>query len=450
MNLRKISFYIIAFVMIWAPLQDTILSLIFRFYQSDNLKLLLILKETLIIIALLLLIINKILVGKIPFSRLEIFAFLFLLISTLHLLFVRPEGVPLITTFTTFRAIILPILFVHVGKFLNCSIKEFKNLTKIVFIISVFSVIFGIIEMLIPTDLFWNGPFLNLHGFLTRIKGLQEYSGGFVKGVPANFWGFIGLRRMAGFHASPLGISYYLITPIVLLATNLNKMNKKILFLFLVFGLLLTETRAAILVTFISLFIYFVDFRQLLSNMKVNKQFLFLFIFFMFLFLVLLTISEEIQNFIMFSLTGKEGRILGHIRSVTLGMKHSSETLIVGKGFGTAGSWAALQGSKVGYGGESAYIQIFIPTGGLNFFIFLCWWISIYLYLKNKTKIFSTNLEMFKLYKAFLSLQIAFFLTGFMSEQIQAFTATHNFWILTGVVLGLKNSSEELKRIKII
>jgi len=40
--------------------------------------------------------------------------------------------------------------------------------------------------------------------------------------------------------------------------------------------------------------------------------------------------------------------------------------------------------------------------------------------------------------KVFLILNIVYFLTGFISEQILTFTSVAHFWILTGVVLNFR------------
>jgi len=444
MSIRKTSFFLILLCLIWFPLQDTIISLLYRLYPSDCWRLLLVSKELLVAFTLFLLFIRKMLSQKLIISSIEIIGLLYLLLCLFYFLFVKSQLAVGIATLATFRSAILPILFVFVSKWLYLKEKEAETLYKTIVFVSILSVGFGFIEIFIPVDKLWNGV-LDLYGYLTNIKGLQEgYAGGFIKNVPANFWGFVGVRRMAGTFASPLALGYYLIVPILLLSSGIFNMRKKgFILLFLIGGLLLTETRAAIGALIIGLFFYFIEFKKLIF-FKQKKTF-FIFISSVFSIFLILFLFSSTQKFIFSAITGKEGRIIAHIRALQMSLANVQETILIGKGFGLAGGWASLQGSKNVGAGESAYLSMMYQIGSFGLLIFLIWWFLITAKLKKHSLKYRGNDFLIKLYKAAICMNIAYFLTGFISEQILTFTSAAHFWIFSGLLISLSIKKKSLE-----
>lgn len=435
-SVRKFSFYLILICFIWFPVQDTILSLLYQLYPSIIWKTLLISKESLILMVLGLLFYRKILLGKWTVSRVEILSVFFIYLCFFYFLFVRSENVAITAVHTTFRSVLLPILFVITGKWLELNEAEIKLLIKVIILVSIFSIIFGFVEMLIPVEKFWNG-FLDLYGFLTKIKGLQE-GPGFARNVPANFWGSVNIRRMAGAVASPLALGYFLLVPILLLSSNiLTIKNKNLILSFLILGLLLTEARAAIAGTIIGItIINKKEFRKALSA-RVGRDFLIMFLVFVIVISGFILISQ-IRNFIFASAGVREGRIIGHFLALQGSLMNISETVLVGKGFGSASSWAVSQGSKIAGAGESAYLSIMYQIGGIGLGLFLLWWYFVFARLKRIQEI-TKNDFLEKISKAFICINIIYFFTGFISEQILTFTSVAHFWILTGAILGMRS-----------
>lgn len=433
--MRKFIFYLIILCLVWFPFQDIILSFFYRLYPSHQWRVLLVSKEILILFIITLLFIGKMLTGKIIISSIEVLSISYFLLCFFYLIFTQPPHVPTIATFTTFRSILLPLIFVLIGKWAKLNKNEFFKLIKIIIFISIISIIFGFIEMYLPVEKFWNG-ILNLHGYLTEVKGIQleEF---FVKNVPGNFWGFVNMRRMAGVFANPLTLGYYLILPIVFLFLPIDIIKrKKFILIFLIFGLFLTETRAAIIGTIIGIFLFYEELKRLLV-FKIKKEFL-VFLVIIFIFLISMLLFSPTKNLIVNTVTMREGRIIGHIEALRISLKNISETFFVGKGFGLAGGWGTVLGSKNVGAGESTYFSIIYQIGGIGLIIFLIWWFSIVIQLRE---IYANAKEdLWKnIAKIMICINIAYFLTGFISVQILTFTSVAHFWILTGAILGAQN-----------
>lgn len=433
---RKIAFWLISLCFIWFPLQDITISFCYRLYPSTLWKLLLVFKEMLVIAALTLLIIRKILKNDFSLSIIEIFGFLYLSLCVFYIFNSDVSMVPYITIFTIFRSFILPIIFVEVGKLLELSTEELKKLFKIIISISLISIGIGVVECIIPVDKFWNG-FLNLYGYLTNIKGLQEdLAGGFIKNIPGNFWGYVGIRRMAGTFASPLALGYYLIVPLLLVFAYKFK-RRSLIVIFLLIGLLLTETRAAIIAVALGFLLYYLKLRNLFS-LKFSKYFI-LGSMLLSGFLIGAISVPKTSKFVIDTLTAREGRIIGHIESLKKSISVAPESIFIGKGFGTAGSWATLQGSKiVTGGGENVYFAMWYQISSFGAILFLGWWFLILIRM-NKLYYQLKNSQWRNVVRAIICLNIVYFLTGIISEQILTFTSVAHFWILTGAILGVKN-----------
>jgi len=439
MNLRKLAFYLVLLCMIWFPMQDTVLSFLYRIYSGNYLFILLILKEILIIISLCLLVFNFILTYKLPFSKIEIFSFIYIAICFFYFFSVKVEGSNIIAASTSLRSLLLPVLLVLVGKFLMLSKKEIEIFVNTIIGMSIFSIFFGFIEITVPVEKFWNG-IMDLYGFLTEIKGMSLHH--FVKFVPGNFWGFVGERRMAGLHGSPLALGYYLVLPF-LITCALNKYRKEksmFKFFILTIGIFLTETRMAIISTLLGLVLLFKEeVLNFLLRHRIKKIAFFGFLVFVFLcFLFLFTFSSRIINFLYKTITIKEGRAIGHLNALKKSISVVDKFIIKGAGIGTAGAWASIYGSEIkGMASENVYIPLMVQIGGMGLILFLLWWYNCLkrLFLRYKQE---EESYLRKLIKAVLVANIVYFISGFVSEQILTFTSVAHFWLLFGILIGYK------------
>ena len=439
--LKKIPFYTIVFLFIWFPFQDLIISFIYREFPSDLLKYLLVFKEFLLAVVLLMLFVKfvfDIKRGESKISYVEIFGLIYILICLFYFLYFNNSEISLITKMTSFRSAIIPILFVLVGKWINLDKDEILFLFKIILIISTISIFIGFIEINISTDKFWNG-ILNLKGYLNNIKGFREgLNGGLIKSVPGNFWGSIGYRRMAGSFASPLALSYFLIVPVLFLLYKKNNKFWELIILFLLLaGLIFTETRAAIFSIIIGFIFYFFINLKHLKLPEIKKKIIIFPVILIVLFLIFVIFSKYSAASVVENISVFSGRNEGHIEGIKAGISNLKNSFLIGNGFGTAGSWAALQNIRLIGAGESTYLVLIAEIGGLGFLFFLLWWIFIFFYLiKNYKNSIINNRNMVYLFELFICLNFIYFATGFISEQILTFTSVAHFWILNGSLIN--------------
>jgi hypothetical protein len=429
---------------VWFPVQDLLLSFSYRILPFFFVKGLLIFKECLILIVLFLLITEKMLSGKLQISYIELISIVYLWICVFYLFLSSSEYVPVLSVFTSFRSAILPIVFMVTGYWLNINKSELQFLLKIVFFMAVISVLFGIIEIGVSVDKFWNGIF-DLHGYLKNIKGFQEgIAGGLVNNVPGNFWGNVSVRRMAGTFASPLALGYYLIVPIFFGITGMVKFKHRLFFTFVLsLGLLATETRAAIIVLAIAFFMYYFDLRSFL-NLKFKKMFFVIIVLSAILFIAAFLCIYGFSDFISNTFLLKEGRSIGHANMLRTSLQNVKNTIFFGEGFGSAGGWASHQGSKVVGAGENAYFIIMYQIGGVGLALFLLWWVSVFYTLNSKSKSFLEEYWLSDVCRVLKCLGIAYFFTGFISEQILTFSSVAHFWVLTGALLGMDLGAKKI------
>lgn len=436
---RKIAYYLVILCLIWFPMQDTILSFLYRIYPGNYLFVFLILKEIMIISAFFLLLINFVMSNKLVISKIEIFSFLYLLLCLFYFLFVEVEGISKIAAFTTLRTLLLPILLVIVGKWLMLNLKEIRIFTKVIITMGILSVLFGFIEILTPVEKFWLG-IMDLYGFLTNVKGMPLHH--FVKSVPGNFWGFVGERRMAGLHGSPLALGYYVVVPILItfsLMISNYKINK-FSCVILMIGIFLTETRMAIIAVVLGIFLILKE--QVLNfilNSKIHKIAFLMLSFLIFGGITLIVLSDQVRSFLYKTITIQEGRAIGHLNALMQSVSVVDEFIIKGAGIGTAGAWASIHGSRVkGMASENVYIPIMVQIGGIGLFLFFLWWYNCYKKLSLKYKQ-EKNLYLKGLIKAILAANVVYFISGFVSEQILTFTSVAHFWLLLGILVGYRN-----------
>lgn len=356
------------------------------------------------------------------------FGFFFIIYSILYLLIVNNEVQPVLRL-TAFRAVILPLLLYFVGRYTLLNKNEISLLLRLIILIGVISVILGVIELLLPTKYTWNGIF-NLSGYLTNIKGFTREM---PQNVPVNFFGYLG-RRLAGLSASPLAQGYFLeFIFFLLLASWIHGFNfskKFFLLLMILVGELLTITRASILTMFFVLPVFFLVHPKVSYLRKISYIYVVILI-------VLLPFLNSVLDLGEKTLFLGEGSAKRHIYALDYSIKNLEEVIFVGKGFGTAGGWVTSLGGEVLGAWENAYAVIAFQIGIPGLILFLVWWgllaATIFnAWIKKSSPLYRT------LFAAVSLGCIAYFLTGFVSEQILTFSSVAHFWIFAGIAVSLR------------
>jgi hypothetical protein len=247
---------------------------------------------------------------------------------------------------------------------------------------------------------------------------------------------------MAGLHGSPLALGYYVVVPILItfsLMISNYKINK-FSCVILMIGIFLTETRMAIIAVVLGIFLILKE--QVLNfilNSKIHKIAFLMLSFLIFGGITLIVLSDQVRSFLYKTITIQEGRAIGHLNALMKSVSVVDEFIIKGAGIGTAGAWTSIHGSRVkGMASENVYIPIMVQIGGISLFLFFLWWYNCYKKLSLKYKQ-EKNLYLKGLIKAILAANIVYFISGFVSEQILAFTSVAHFWLLLGILVGYRN-----------
>ncbi len=435
-SLDILLYYLVILCFLWFPFQDLFLSFLYKIKPGPYIKIFLVGKEIVLLFSLVLLIFKKVAASNFIFSKVDILGFFYIFICIIYLFFWGVEGISFFTSMTCFRTVVLPVLLFLWGKWVFLKKENADKIVKMIIILSVFDVLIGFVETVLPTDVFWNG-ILDLYGYLTNIKGFQDgLNGGFISNVPGNFWAFLGLRRMAGGHASPLALGYFLVLPLAFLISKKRIFKFQIvLAIVIIIGVILTESRAAI-ISAVAFVLLYINISEKFFSLKINKKALLITFLLMTAIFIVLTNSKSI-NFIISTITMKEGRSIGHMEALERSVENVKSTIFIGKGFGVAGGWASLQGSKESGAGESTYFTIMYQIGGIGLVVFLMFLVILLynffrLYMKQKREE----------YLIIAILLIAYSFTGIISEQILTFTSVAHFWFLCGIYLNKRFNND--------
>jgi len=302
----------------------------------------------------------------------------------------------------------------------------------------VISASFGLVEILVPIKYIWNG-ILDLGGYLTNIKGFARE---LPQNVPLNFWGYLG-RRLAGLSASPLAQGYFLEFIFFLIISGwIYKFHKKsILIILILIAELLTITRASILSMLLVLPLFF-----LLQPAKVYlKKVIFIYLIILILLLPFLSKVIDLGEKTLYL---GEGSSIRHAKAIEFSISNLEKVMFSGQGFGTAGGWVTSLGGEVLGAWENAYTVIAFQIGVPGLILFLGWWFLMTLKILNSWLKESAPFK--KMIFLAVSLgNIAYFLTGFVSEQILTFSSVAHFWIFSGIAVNLafqKNDEVALEK----
>lgn len=186
------------------------------------------------------------------------------------------KGGDLVSTVYYYRSLFMPLLFVIVGYYYSAGEKkQYRDLLRIISIISILGAIFAIIDSLFITIDFWRNV-AGLGVYYTEVKHLgAEY---ILNGLPSNFFTLSGttlLRRAISFYGDPLAAGYSMVIGLgawLMLRLGIEEKNTKsnlvtiIIIFIIIIGISLTFTRAAyIMIASIICYLLFnsKDFRKM-------------------------------------------------------------------------------------------------------------------------------------------------------------------------------------------
>ena len=329
------------------------------------------------------------------------------------------ESKDLSNVYTSFRGVLLLPGCILIGRNLpqkrSFSLFLKRYFSSFLFVVALLGILDYVLDITCGTAFFWKNV-LKVGDFFTDIK---SQSNRLVDGLPGNFYGSYGKeyfsqKRLVSLWISPLTAAYSLVFPTIyywfaLLSKRKMsiKNNIKIIIRVMTFTVatILTLTRAIIIPLILVLVI-------LLYKKKPSVRIPLIFVSIFSLFIFCFIFKDKIISFLY------DGSTVGHINAI-------SESISVvspfGSGFGSVGAYSDV-------GTESAYLSVFGQIGLLGFAFYVYILFSIIMKLKNLSKKSKNN---YFLIPIIISLAI-FALTGFISEQLLAFTTAFPIMVLSG------------------
>jgi len=285
---------------------------------------------------------------------------------------------------------------------------------KLITFVALFGLLDYFLDRTIGTITFWT----NTIGFGHYLEDIKNNV--LINGLPGNFYGeygngFFSQKRLVGFWGTPLTSGYGLLMSVLFCFSSLlfcgNQKEKKWLFLSFFINLLaliLTFTRGIIIPAIFLLPIVFFVFKP--------KYRLGIAISLLFVAIVGITLfGEKALNYIY------DGSTMEHIRQVTDSLSRIS---ILGSGYGSFGIYSNI-------GTESTYITLLGQIGIIGMLLF----VAIYLMSLMKTVKSYSKHSLFvnkPLLIAIILSGLVYFATGFISEQLTAYTTIAPFGIFLG------------------
>lgn len=421
---RQIGLYgtIVYALMVWTIFQEFVLGILYHYIHVEILiKVLFFSKDILLVI----LYVTALFKTKLPrrFAILQIcyLPFVFVGVGTS----IITKQVSITTMLSAARGLILLPAFMTIGysvvrneTFLSIIKKKYMNLLVLV---AAVGIVDYLLDITLGTKRFWT-DFVQLGSYMRDIKDAANVLYG---DLPGNFYtysamGYFTQKRLVSFWAHPLTSGYCLVIPFVYYfnvcflegKTEKDNIINKGKLLIVSIALFLTFTRATILPS-----LAFTILCLLYKYRKDGGKLLLAVIAFLSIFLIgLIVFREKIFGYVY------NGSTSAHIASVSSAIK---EVGVLGKG---AGTFAAA--TTEGIWTESAYISIAGQLGIIAaFFYLLLFLLPIYYAFRRnrKTNLFVSSIAISG---------IIFFITGFISEQISAYTTIAPYFILSGAVLN--------------
>ena len=426
-NRRSIYDTVVFAFFFWFVMQDFILSL---FYGVTGWKLatnlLFYSKDIFLIVFFLISLYRK------PFPReWVLWIFLYFLLIFGGCAYAMMQGIRMMTIASAARGFLyLPCLVtIGYGVSRSANVERFVDLfMKFLVIVGIFGLFEVILDYLIGTKDFWR-VHIHLTDFLTDIK--MQSGGLLYEGLPGNFYGdysgeFFSQKRLVSFFANPLTSGYVLVLPYLYYLLKCLKLTAKdgkrffkylaaACFLFLV--IVLTFTRIIILqmaaITFVLLFLKKDRLRIPLMFVCAACG------------IVGLVMSDSIMYYLFGGSTGSHlDAIVGSINSISL----------FGHGIGTYGIYGDI-------GTESSYLTLIGQLGlvALILYLFGVFYVTRALIIRNKYEKGNCIVAML------LIATVIYYITGFISEQLFAYTTIAPFYLLCGMYMRKSTLQKENK-----
>ena len=418
MKIYKISLYdrLVIFLLYWISFQDILLAFLYNVTGSKiGISLLFYLKDFLLIGLFLIAFFR---------NRLKKSFSMYIYIYIMYLLVMGVIGYAntsdLTSVLGSFRGWLLAPLLVAIGY--NVSEKRIVAKKVISFysnfllIIAIIGIIEYFVDIYVTTTVpIWTN-LIGIGNFITDIKGM---GGTVLYGLPGNFYGSYGngyfsTKTLVSIYGNHLTYAYIMVIPCLYYFYKIIYSKKKpfIKFFIIYLSLLLSFTRIIILLITVSLLII-----ALFKSSWIRS-------------LVLLSIPIWILIFILNvnSLNSYlfDGSTQGHILALYNGFSNLN---LLASGIGTFGIWSNI-------GTESTYLSCLGQLGLIGLVAYLGFYIYCLEGLRNSLKKSNSKInEIFILKIATFNSGIILFITGFISEQLIAYTSIAPFYIILGYLL---------------
>lgn len=425
MRRMKVDIYegIIWILLVWIVFQDFILAIFYHVTGSKMLTNLLFYSKDILMVILFgwALIRNRLFNRKLLIWELAYLCiFLFATINAL-----KNAGLGLSQMLPSMRGILLLPIFVFIGYGIGNKKKFRDNMVKkygfFLGIIAIFGILEFFMDAFIGTRDFWLNT-VEIGKFMIDIKGQAAR---LIMGLPGNFYGnygkgFFTQKRLVSFWGGPLTAAYALSMPCIFYFVQLleepkerigyvrmSKLKKMFFFLICYGAIVLSFTRAMILlVTFFLVIYYFKktkNYKYLLGGIPI-------------VLVIGVRYFEKIFHYIYdSSAIGHINGIVGAITSITF----------LGDGIGTFGI-NSIQGT------ESTYLTVLGQLGVIGLLVYAVGFLlPIYCYkrfvVKDKLDWISVSV---------ILCTLVYGGSGIISEQLTAYTTIAPFFILLGCELG--------------
>lgn len=303
--------------------------------------------------------------------------------------------------------VLLPCFFV-IGYTIKNKDYFMKKLTRFLGVFLLVVALIGIFEyvldIMIGTKSFWT----NTIGFTKYFTDIKDQGDMLYMGLPGNFYGysngvFFSQKRLVSLWGGPLTSAYVLLLPLIYYFVKIiNEHKGYIPFLIYFVAIILTYTRAIILISIFMILSLFIFYKRHYKLLLILIPAIGVFIGVRF---------NAIIDFLY------DGSTIGHINNVVESFRQVN---ILGTGFGTFGGRSSI-------GTENTYLTCLGQTGILGLILYL----ALNLYLAKRLRIIYL-LKKDNLALALYVVQLSYLITGFISEQLTASTTMMPFYIISG------------------
>lgn len=423
---KHVSIYntIVIALLVWCTLQDFALPILLKITGAVSLiNILFYLKD----IVFVLLFLYSFIKQKGINAQYTIFTILYFALLSLFLLIGINKGVSLTQGLSIFRGWMLLPCFYCIGHFIRNK-KRFvkKTLPRFFLFYSILALI-GIGEYLADisfgTKEFWLNV-VDIDNYMDVIKGQGDR---LVNGLPGNMYGsyggaYLSTKRLCSVWASPLSAAYNLVFPVMYYLVRFIRKKESGIFVLLfinALALILTITRAILLLSIVAAFIVIV------YHCKRYRNFIILGSVVAFV-VILIAFRNKIGSLLF------DGSTKGHTDSIIRSL--TSLDSILGSGIGTFGI-----GTEIGT--ESTYLSCLGQLGIIGLILFAGFILNTLYNMCLKFKRYRSP-TMFAMIVCIALIAI----TGFISEQMNAFTSSAICFVILGFYSGFKQRKKMVQK----